>query len=65
MQSPEQSIGAVIEHHTRPDRCKVEVAGDSSTCWTCGARWDTNTLGGNVPPNCALEVDPFRGGLLT
>lgn len=59
------STGELIEAVSDPARCNVRTAGDSSWCTTCGHRWDTNTEEGNVPPDCGLEVDPIRGGLLT
>lgn len=57
-------VGSRIEEAGTPG-CRVRVAGDSSWCVTCGSRWDTNTEEGNAPPECRLQVDPIRGGLLT
>jgi hypothetical protein len=57
-------IGARIEAEGDPKRCRWWMAGDSSGCHTCGARWDTNDFEEHL---CGLQgaVDPIRGGLIT
>lgn len=57
-------VGSRIEEAGVPG-CHVRVAGDSSWCTTCGSRWDTNAEEDNRPPNCQLQIDPFRRGLLS
>lgn len=58
-------VATMIDRLTCPTSCVIETAGDSSWCVTCGHRFDTNTVDGNLPPDCRLKIDPFRGGILT